>query len=320
MKLFPLKQFLILSIVFMAISCGPKKESDTSASGIETLKGEIKIDGSSTVYPITEAVAEEFRNEQPDVKVTVGVSGTGGGFKKFGRGETDINNASRPIKEQEAAACKENNVRYVELKVAYDGLVVVVNKENSWVDHFTVAELKKIWEPEAQEKITTWNQIRSSWPKEKFNLYGPGVASGTYDYFTEAIVGKSGSSRGDYTASEDDNVLVQGISGDKNGLAFFGYAYYEENKGKMKLVGVDNGSGAVIPSVETVKNGTYAPLSRPVFIYVTDNATKRPEVSAFVNFYLKNSTALVPDVGYIPLNPDEYTAEESKFASFTNGQ
>ncbi|HEY0655825.1 MAG TPA: substrate-binding domain-containing protein, partial [Chryseosolibacter sp.] len=207
-----------------------------------------------------------------------------------------------------------------ELKIAYDGLVIVVNKENTWVDHFTVEELKKMWEPGAQEKITMWNQIRPTWPKEKFSLYGPGVASGTYDYFTEAIVGKSGSSRGDYTASEDDNVLVQGISGDKNGIAFFGLAYYEENKEKLKLVGVDNGKGVVVPSSETVKNGTYSPLSRPVFIYVTDAAAKRPEVSSFVNFYLDNASTLVPDVGYIPLNADEYKAESGKFASFVKPQ
>lgn len=309
----------ILTIVLLTVSCGPKNETETG-SGTAKLQGEIKIDGSSTVYPITEAVAEEFRAEQPDVKVTVGVSGTGGGFKKFGRGEIDINDASRPIKEQEATACKENNINYIELKVAYDGLVIVVNKENTWVDHFTVEELKKIWEPEAQEKITMWNQIRPTWPKEKFSLYGPGVASGTYDYFTEAVVGKSGSSRGDYTASEDDNVLVQGTSGDKNGLAFFGLAYYEENKDKLKLVGVDNGKGVVMPSLETVKNGTYAPLSRPVFVYVTDSAAKRPEVSSFVNFYLKNAPTLVPDVGYIPLNDNEYTAEVTKFDDFVKPQ
>jgi phosphate transport system substrate-binding protein len=321
MKFLPIRTLQILTLAFLIASCGQKNDNnDTSASSETKLEGEIKIDGSSTVYPITEAVAEEFRAEQPNIKVTVGVSGTGGGFKKFGRGETDINDASRPIKEQEATDCKANNISYIELKIAYDGLAIVVNKENTWVDHFTVEELKKIWEPGAQEKITTWSQIRPTWPKEKFSLYGPGVASGTYDYFTEAVVGKSGSSRGDYTASEDDNVLVQGISGDKNGLAFFGLAYYEENKDKLKLVGVDNGKGVVLPSTETVKNGTYAPLSRPVFIYVTDVAAKRAEVSSFVNFYLDNASTLVPDVGYIPLNADEYTAESGKFASFLKPQ
>jgi phosphate transport system substrate-binding protein len=308
---------IIFITLLLAGGCGSKNSTESAS---EKLQGEIKIDGSSTVYPITEAVAEEFRAEQPDVKVTVGVSGTGGGFKKFGRGEIDINDASRLIKDQEAAICKENNINYIDLKIAFDGLVIIVNKENAWVDHFTVEELKKIWEPEAQEKITKWNQIRSSWPAEDFHLYGPGVASGTYDYFTEAIVGKSGSSRGDYTASEDDNVLVQGIAGDKNGIAFFGLAYYEENKDKLKLVGVDNGKGAVLPSVETVKNGTYAPLARPIYIYVTDAGAKRPEVTSFVSFYLKNATTLVPDVGYIPLTTEEYQSEIAKFESFTKPQ
>lgn len=320
--------WLLLSIVatgFLLGSCGSKSTSEgesknTPTGEAERIQGEIKIDGSSTVYPITEAVAEEFRVDQPDVKVTVGVSGTGGGFKKFGRGEIDINDASRPMKEQEAAICQENNIKHVSLKVAYDGLVVVVNPQNTWVTSLTVAELKKLWEPDAQGKITKWNQIRPEWPAEEFHLYGPGVASGTYDYFTEAVVGQSGSSRGDYTASEDDNVLVQGIAGDKNGIGFFGLAYYEENKEKLKLTGVDNGKGVVIPSVETVKNGTYAPLSRPIFIYVTDAAAKRPEVAAFVTFYLENAATLVPDVGYIPLSAEEYQQENSKFKGFSAPQ
>jgi phosphate transport system substrate-binding protein len=302
-----------LALVFILASCGSKS---TSESQSQTLTGEVKIDGSSTVYPITEAVAEEYRKKQPDVKVTVGVSGTGGGFKKFGRGETDINDASRPIKKQEDSLCLANNIKHVQLKIAFDGLVVVVSKENTWVDNFTIAELKKIWEPGAQEKITKWNQIRPAWPAAEFHLYGPGVASGTYDYFTEVIVGKTGSSRGDYTASEDDNVLVQGIAGDKNGIAFFGMAYYEENKDKLKLAGVDNGKGAVLPSVETVKNGSYAPLSRPIFIYVSEPASKRAEVTDFVNFYLANATTLVPDVGYIPLAPEEYQTETAKYQEF----
>lgn len=296
-------------------ACGSKESGSVKQSS--TLQGQISIDGSSTVYPITEAVAEEFRIENADVKVTVGVSGTGGGFKKFSRGETDINDASRPIKEQEASIAKENNIDFVELKVAFDGLAVVVNKENSWVNDITVAELKLIWEPGAQSKITKWNQIRKEWPDEEFHLYGPGVASGTYDYFTEAIVGKSGESRGDFTASEDDNVLVQGIAGDKNALGFFGLAYYEENQDKLKLVGVNNGTGVVLPTVETVKNGTYAPLSRPVFIYVTSAAAKRPEVVAFVNFYLAEAANLVPDVGYIPLPTAEYTEQSEKFKQFS---
>ncbi len=296
----------------LLVSCGSKTSSDESGA----LTGEIKIDGSSTVYPITEAIAEEFRISQPDVKVSVGISGTGGGFKKFGRGEIDINNASRPIKENEKEICIQSNISFVDLMVAYDGLAVLVNPQNTWVDYFTVEELKKIWEPEAQGKITKWNQIRTGWPDEPFNLYGPGVASGTYDYFTEAVVGKSGSSRGDYTASEDDNILVQGIAGDKNAIGFFGHAYYEENKEKLKLVGVDNGKGVILPSTETVMNGTYSPLSRPVYIYVTNSAALRPEVSAFVKFYLSNAAVLVPDVGYIPLMPEEYQKEVAKFNAF----
>lgn len=305
----------ILGLLLVA-ACGSKTSNNDSKS----LTGDIKIDGSSTVYPITEAIAEEFRVTQPGVNVSVGVSGTGGGFKKFGRGEIDINNASRPIKENEIKACEESSITYVQLMIAYDGLAVLVNPQNTWVDHFTVEELKKIWEPDAQAKITKWSQIRASWPDEPFHLYGPGVASGTYDYFTEAIVGKSGSSRGDYTASEDDNVLVQGISGDKNALGFFGHAYYEENKEKLKLVGVDNGAGVVLPTAETVKNGTYAPLSRPVFIYVTNSAAQRAEVSAFVNFYLTNAYTLVPDVGYIPLPQEEYTKEQAKFTAFVSAK
>lgn len=294
------------------VACGSKPTESQQAQ----LTGEVKIDGSSTVYPITEAVAEEFRVEQPQVNVSVGLSGTGGGFKKFSRKETDINDASRPIKESEASACKENNISYLELKVAIDGLAVLVNKENTWVDHLTVEELKKIWEPGAQGKITRWSQIRDGWPDQPVNLYGPGVASGTYDYFTEAVVGTSGSSRGDYTASEDDNVLVQGIAGDKNALGFFGLAYYEENQDKLKLVGVDNGNGVVLPTAETVKNGTYSPLSRPVFIYVSSEAARRPEVGAFVRFYLSEAAALVPDVGYIALQDQEYTQGLAAFDSF----
>ena len=309
--------FLLVTfgISLLITSCGSKNDSDGDT---DKLGGGIKIDGSSTVYPITEAIAEEFRVGQPDVKVTVGVSGTGGGFSKFCRGEIDINDASRPVKEQEAAECEQNNIKFAELMVAYDGLAVIVNKENTWINGLTVEELKKIWEPAAQAKITRWNQIRPEWPAEEFHLYGPGVASGTYDYFTELIVGKSGSSRGDYTASEDDNVLVQGIAGDKNGLGFFGLAYYEENKDKLKLVGVDNGKGIILPTVETVKNGTYAPLSRPVYIYVSDAAVKRPEVVQFVDFYLENAASLVPDVGYIPLSTEEYKREISKFRNFSS--
>lgn len=306
---------LSLALVFglMLAGCGSKNDSAKETGNLE---GNIKIDGSSTVYPITEAVAEEFRTQQPNVNVTVGVSGTGGGFNKFVRGETDISDASRPIKEQEAADCKKNNIGFVELEIGFDGLAVLVSKQNTWLKDITVEELKKIWEPEAQNKITRWNQIRPDWPAEEFHLYGPGTASGTFDYFTEVIVGKSGASRGDYTASEDDNVLVQGIAGDKNGLGFFGLAYYEENMDKLNIVGVHNGTDVVVPNLETVKNGSYRPLSRPVFIYVSDAAVKRPEVVKFVQFYLDNAAALVQDVGYIPLTDDQYKQQADKFSSF----
>jgi phosphate transport system substrate-binding protein len=323
---FTLKLLMLAFAGTLALSCGSKdgnkdtSDKDSTNENAKAASGSITIDGSSTVYPITEAVAEEFRRDNPDVKVTVGVSGTGGGFKKFGRGEIDINDASRPIKEQEAATCKENNINYVQLTVAFDGLAVLVNKSNTWVNDITVEELKKIWEPAAQGKITKWNQIRKEWPAEEFHLYGPGVASGTYDYFTEAIVGKSGESRGDFTASEDDNVLVQGIQGDKNALGFFGLAYYEENKDQLKLVGVNGGKGVILPSSETVKNGTYAPLSRPVFIYVSGTAVKRPEVQSFVKFYLENADQLVPDVGYIALPKEQYTNGLNELATFTGAK
>ena len=305
---------MLLTIALFAMSCGSQQQSD----GGESITGEIKIDGSSTVYPVTEAIAEEFRTEQPKVKVTIGISGTGGGFKKFSRGETDISDASRPIKESEAASAKENQIDYIELSVAYDGLAVLSHPENDWLDKITLEELKTIWEPEAQGVITKWSQIREGWPDEEIHLYGPGVASGTYDYFTEAITGESGKSRGDYTASEDDNVLVQGISTDKYSLGFFGLAYYEENKDKLRLVPVDNGTAVVSPSLETVKDGTYAPLSRPLFIYVSSKAVEKPEVVAFITYYLNTLSSLVSEVGYIPLPDEEYAKQLDKFNQFLN--
>tara|TARA_B110000003_G_scaffold160150_1_gene160247 strand:- start:3295 stop:4236 length:942 start_codon:yes stop_codon:yes gene_type:complete len=309
------KNLLVITIVGLLMSCGGNSDKSKSS---EKLSGDIKIDGSSTVYPITEAVAEEFRNVHPDVRVTVGVSGTGGGFKKFYRGETDISNASRPIKEKEAKLCDENNIDYLGLSVAYDGLAVIINPENDWVDYFTVEELNKIWHPDAQDNIKYWSQVREGWPNEELHLFGPGTASGTYDYFAEAICGKKVGTRGDYTASEDDHVLVQGISTDKFGLGFFGLAYYEENKDKLKLVGVDNGSGIVQPTLETVSNGTYAPLSRPIFIYVKNSIKDRKEVQEFTKFYLENAANLVQDVGYIPLPSSEYEKESEKLLNFLN--
>lgn len=310
------KLVIIMSLALVIGACGNKKEKKDAGSDATKLEGTISIDGSSTVFPVTEAVAEEFRAVQPDVQVTIGVSGTGGGFQKFSRGETNISNASRPIKDKEIAACEENNITYLELEVAYDGLAVLVNPENTWVDSFTVEELKKIWEPAAQGKIMKWNQIRPEWPNEEIHLYGPGVASGTYDYFTEAIVGKSGSSRGDFTASEDDHVLVQGIAGDKYALGFFGLAYYEESKDKLTLIGVHNGEEVVKPTLETVSNGTYSPLSRPLFIYVNSTSMKLPEVIEFINFYLDNAAELSEDVGYIKLPAELYAKQRENFKAF----
>jgi phosphate transport system substrate-binding protein len=271
----------------------------------------VSVDGSSTVFPITEAMAEEFQKTNKNTKVVVGMSGTGGGFKKFCRGETDISDASRPIRKVEAEECKKNNVEYIELPVALDALAVMVNPKNTWVDYLTVAELKKIWEPAAQGKIMNWNQVRPGFPDRPLRLYGAGVDSGTYDYFTLATVGKEHSSRGDFTASEDDNVLVQGIAGDINALGFFGLAYYHENESKLKGVPIklDEKSKAVPPSFETAKNGTYQPLSRPIFIYISKKGVEtKPELSAFVEFYLnpKNAEKLIKEVGYVPLPASAY--------------
>ncbi len=260
----------------------------------------IKTDGSSTVYPITEAVSEEFQAQDRKTKVTVGISGTGGGFKKFCRGETDLSNASRPIKAEEIKLCSENGIEFIEIAVAYDGLAIMVNQKNNWASKITVEELKKIWEPAAQGKIMRWNQIRQGWPNKEIHLFGPGVDSGTFDYFTEAIVGKAQASRGDFTASEDDNVLVQGIITDPFALGYFGLAYYEENKDRLKLVALDAGNGPIMPSSQTVEDATYY-LARPIFIYVSQKSLKKPEVVRFVQFYLNEGPALASEVGYIPL-------------------
>ena len=305
--------FLTAICILFIVSCNTKSKNNASNIALE---GNIKIDGSSTVFPITEAVAEEYRKDTPKVQITIGVSGTGGGFQKFGRGETDISNASRPIKESEIKLCEENKISYHGLMVAYDGMAILVNPKNDWVKDITVAELKKIWEPDAQNTIMRWNQIRPEWPDAELHLYGAGTASGTYDYFTEVIVGKSGSSRGDFTASEDDNVLVQGIKGDVNALGFFGLAYYEENKESLKLVPVDGGSGPVFPTVETVSNNSYHPLSRPIYIYVNDDAVKRPEVIDFIKFYLSSAKFLSGEVGYVPLPDVLYKKEQDKFETF----
>jgi phosphate transport system substrate-binding protein len=268
----------------------------------------VKIDGSSTVFPVTEAVAEDFQKaKKQQVKVTVGISGTGGGFKKFCRGETDISNASRPILKAEMADCQKAGVEYYELPVAFDALTVVINPKNSFIKQLTVAEMKKMWEPSAQGKLTRWNQINPAWPDQPMKLFGPGADSGTFDYFTEAVVGKSKSSRGDFTASEDDNVLVSGVSRDVNGLGYFGYAYYIENKDKLKAVPIVNDKGqAVEPSMEAVLKGAYNPLARPIFIYVNAKSLGKPEVREFVEYYMKNGAALAKEVKYVPLPDSAY--------------
>jgi phosphate transport system substrate-binding protein len=277
----------------------------------------VKIDGSSTVYPITEAVAEEFQKMKKNaVKVTVGISGTGGGFKKFCRGETDISDASRPILKKEMEDCAKAGIKYVELPIAFDALTVVVNPKNTFIKQLTVAELKMMWEPGAQGKITKWNQINPAWPDAPLKLFGPGADSGTFDYFTEAVNGKSKSSRGDFTASEDDNVLVQGVSRDNNALGFFGFAYYDENKGKLKAVPIVNPKGkAVTPSIEAVMAGEYEPLARPIFIYVSLKAMDRPEVKEFVEFYLKEGGKLAKEVKYVPLGAQLTTSTPWKISA-----
>ena len=268
----------------------------------------VKVDGSSTVYPVTEAVAEDFQKaKKQKVKVTVGISGTGGGFKKFCRGETDVSNASRPILKAEMADCRKAGIEYFELPVAFDAITVVVNPKNAFIKQLTIAQMKKMWEPGAQGKVMRWNQVNPAWPDQPMKLFGPGADSGTFDYFTEAVVGKSKSSRGDFTASEDDNVLVSGVSRDVNGLGYFGYAYYIENKDKLRAVPIVNEKGqAVEPSMETVLKGTYTPLARPIFIYVNARSLARPEVKEFVEYYLQNGAALATEVKYVPLPGSAY--------------
>lgn len=305
------KLILIVAACFLT-ACGNNNTKENQADS----QSGISIDGSSTVYPLTEAVAEEFRAVKPEIDVTIGVSGTGGGFQKFGRGEINIANASRPIKEEEKAMADAAEINFIELMMAYDGLAVVVNPQNDWLKTITVEELKKIWEPAAQGNLMRWNQINPQWPDEEIHLYGPGVASGTFDYFTEVIVGESGRSRGDFTASEDDNVLVQGVAGDKYGLGFFGYAYFTENIDKLALIGVDSGNGPVTPSAETIRNGEYTPLSRPLLIYVNSSSVSNPSVVEFVRFYLEEVGELSKDVGYFPLPAEEYTNQLTKFKAF----
>jgi phosphate transport system substrate-binding protein len=299
---------------------------DTEASGGSELSGSVAIDGSSTVFPITEAMAEEFQQKHSDVRVTVGVSGTGGGFKKFCNGETDISDASRPIKEVEKEMCAEAGIEYIELPVAFDAISVIKHPENDWAQCLTTEELETMWRPEAQGEITNWQQVRDEFPDRQLSLYGPGTDSGTFDYFTEAVMGEGGASRGDYTASEDDNVIVQGVSNDQGGLGYLGLAYYEENQDKVGAIQVDdqnpdNGEGCIAPSASTVEEGTYQPLARPIFIYVKKSAAEeKPQVRQFIEFYMSSENRnLVTEVGYVALSDSIYQKALTRFEERKTG-
>jgi phosphate transport system substrate-binding protein len=304
-------------LITLTAACG----GGAPAEGEEAL---ITLDGSSTVFPIAEAMAEEYGKANPDVRTpTVGISGTGGGFQKFCRGETDISNASRPIRPAEIEACATAGIEYIEVPIAYDGLTIVVNPNNTWATTITVDELRTLWAPEAQGKIMRWNQVRASWPNRDIRLFGAGVDSGTYDYFTEATVGQEGASRGDFTSSEDDNVIVQGVASDELALGFLPLAYVESNRERLKLVPVedgkpDNGAGPITPSAETVRNGTYQPLSRPLFVYISRKAADRPEVQTFVEMFFSR-TDLTQEVGYIELTPQIYDMARKHFADRRTG-
>jgi len=308
-----------LLFALLAVGCGPAPAPDGAASGAQLPV--IQIDGSSTVYPIAEAVAEEFQIATR-VRVTVGVSGTGGGFKKFCRGETSISNASRPILSEEIAACAASGVRFIELPVALDALTVVVNPANTWLESITIDELRAMWRPEAQGQVMNWSQVNPAWPNLPLKLFGAGADSGTFDYFTEAVMGKAKSSRGDFTASEDDNVLVTGVANDANAFGFFGYAYYRENTDKLRALAIREtaDSPAVLPTLETVLDGSYRPMSRPAFIYVNaDHAKARPEVTQFIEFFLKEAKELITEVGYIPLPDRAYELALERLARGDTG-
>ncbi|WP_342822280.1 PstS family phosphate ABC transporter substrate-binding protein [Candidatus Lucifugimonas marina] len=293
----------LISVLIVAIiaACG----GGESGSGNEST--EITIDGSSTVFPISQAVAEEFRRDHPEVQIPVGISGTGGGFKRFVTGETDISDASRPIKESEAALAAKNGIEYTEITVAYDGLSIVLNRANDFVTCLTIDELKSIWEPNSS--VSNWNQVRSSFPDKPLRLYGPDTDSGTFDYFTAEVNGEEDASRSDYTASSDDNVLVQGVSGDQGAMGYFGFAYYTENASLLNVLSVDGGAGCVEPSVQTINDGSYNPLSREMYIYVNNASLERPEVRDFIEFYLNNAGELAEEVGYVGLPQADYQAQ-----------
>ncbi|CAN5649953.1 hypothetical protein BH23CHL5_BH23CHL5_16580 [soil metagenome] len=313
---------LALTVTMSGLVSAQDMELPANADELSELTGDILIDGSSTVYPVTQAAAEEFATFANDVRISVGISGTGGGFSRFCADETDIQDASRPISTSEQELCDEAGVEYIELPIAYDALTVMVNPANDWAECLTVDELNMIWEPAAEGSITNWNQVRDEFPDRRLSLYGADADSGTFDYFTEAITGEAKSSRGDFQNSSDDNVLVQGIAGDENALGFFGYSYYQENTDKLKAVAIDEGNGCVMPSPESVLDGTYQPLSRPIFIYVKASVADRPEVSAFVDFYLSPSfTPIIasPEVGYVPLPQEIYDAMVFRFENRVTG-
>jgi phosphate transport system substrate-binding protein len=306
---------LVPALAVILSACGG--DGGTTSTGGQQLSGTIRADGSSTVFPLTEAAAELFREQNQGVQVPVGQSGTGGGFEKFCAGETDISDASRPIKDEEKAACAAKGIKYGELQVANDALTVVVPKSNTWAQCLTVEQLKKIWEPKS--KVTSWNQVDPSFPNEKLVLFGPGTDSGTFDFFTAEINGEEGASRTDYSPSENDNVIVQGVAGAKGGLGYFGYTYFEENQDKLNAVQINGGNGCVAPGAETAQNGTYKPLSRPLFIYVSNTAMQRPEVRAFVDFYAQNHKQIAEQALFIPLNAEQEAKTRAALQALTNG-
>ena len=304
---------LAISSALVLTACGGGSSSDSSASGDSNLSGAVRIDGSSTVYPLTALAAEDFMAANPGVQVTVGSSGTGGGFEKFCRGETDANDASRSIKEEEAAACEAAGIDFAELQVAVDALTVVVNKENTWATCLTMEELGAIWAPGST--VNNWNQVRADFPDVPLELFGAGTDSGTFDYFTDAVNGEEGASRTDYTPTEDDNVTVQGVSGSQGGLGYFGFTYFEENADKLTAVQIDSGAGCVAPSVETAQDGSYTPLARPLFIYPSKQALAKPEVKAFFDFYVANDATIAADALFIPLNEEQKAKLQADYAA-----
>ncbi len=312
-----MRRTAVPATLFIALgltACGGQTEGSSTGEG--GVSGEVLVDGSSTVEPLTSAAGEFFLEEAPEVNVSVGTSGTGGGFEVFCQGQTDISNASRPIKDEEAAACEEAGVEFTELTVAADALTVVTSTDNDFITCLTTEELATLWAPEAEGAVTTWNQVNPDFPAEPIELFGPGTDSGTFDYFTEAINGEEGASRTDYNASEDDNVIVQGVSGSANALGYFGFTYFEENADALKAVEIDNGAGCVAPSAEAAQDGTYAPLARPLFIYVNNaSATEKPQVKAFVDFFAANDAEIAEAAQYIPLNDEQRSELESAASS-----